>query len=250
MHPRSRCSRETASDLRPVSRTVDRETVAAILGRMPHDHHDHHDQAVGHVPFGEAFWDERYAGSEEVWSGRPNSSLVAEVTGLAPGRALDVGCGEGADAVWLAGQGWRVTALDVSRVALERAEVAADAAGVEVHWIHAGLEDADLGPDRFDLVSAQYPALASTPAHRAEHLLIDAVAPGGHLLVVHHVDMVHRSAEDGGVDPRDFVRPMDVADLLDDTWEVVVDDNRPREVHGGAGAGHSHDIVLRARRRG
>ena len=185
-----------------------------------------------------------------MWSGRPNSTLVAEVADLAPGRVLDVGCGEGADAVWLAGQGWKVTALDVSRVALERAAAAADAAGVEVHWIHAGLEDAELGPDRFDLVSAQYPALASTPAHGAEHRLIASVAPGGHLLVVHHVDMVHRSAEDAGFDPRDFVSPADVAGLLDDDWEVTVDESRPREIHGGAGAGHSHDIVLRARRRG
>ena len=63
-----------------------------------------------------AEWDQRYAGIEQVWSGRPNAALVSEVTGLEPGRALDVGCGEGADAVWLALHGWQVTALDVSRL--------------------------------------------------------------------------------------------------------------------------------------
>lgn len=219
-------------------------------GHDDHVHHDHQDHQDGVGPFGEGFWDERYAGAQEVWSGRPNATLVAEVADLAPGRVLDVGCGEGADAVWLARRGWQVTALDVSRVALERAAAAAEAAGVEIRWVHAGLEDAALGPDRFDLVSAQYPVLARTPAHDAEHRLVDAVAPGGHLLVVHHVDMVHRSAEDAAFDPRALVGPTDVAGLLDDTWEVTVDESRPRDIVGGAGAGHSHDIVLWARRRG
>src|ERR1700709_2151048 len=66
-------------------------------------------------------WDKRYAGQDRLWSGSPNGALVAEVAGLAPGRVLDVGCGEGADAIWLAKAGWQVTALEVSGVALERA---------------------------------------------------------------------------------------------------------------------------------
>src|SRR3954471_19110151 len=100
-----------------------------------------------------------------MWSGRPNGRLVATVTGLTHGRAVDVGCGEGADAVWLAQQGWQVTALDVSGVALQRAELAAGRAGVDVHWVHAGLMDAELD-GQFDLVSAQYPALPRTPDGR------------------------------------------------------------------------------------
>ncbi len=71
--------------------------------------------------FDEDFWNERYRSSERVWSGNPNPQLVAEVAGLAPGRALDVGCGEGADAIWLARRGWDVVATDISGVALERA---------------------------------------------------------------------------------------------------------------------------------
>lgn len=77
-------------------------------------------------------WDRWYASMEQLWSGLPNAALVSEVAGLAPGRALDVGCGEGADAVWLARQGWTVTALDVSRVALDRAAVYAREADVRV----------------------------------------------------------------------------------------------------------------------
>src|SRR3954471_21898208 len=90
------------------------------------------------VPVTAAEWDERYTGSPQIWSGNPNGALVAEVAALAPGRALDVGCGEGADAVWLATRGWRVTALDVSEVALDRAAQHARAAGVAVAWLHAG----------------------------------------------------------------------------------------------------------------
>jgi len=134
-------------------------------------------------------WDRWYASMEQLWSGLPNAALVSEVAGLAPGRALDVGCGEGADAVWLARQGWTVTALDVSRVALDRAAVYAREADVRVTWVHAELLDAELGAGAFDLVSAQYPALRRTPGNDAERSLLAAVAPGGTLLLVHHADV-------------------------------------------------------------
>jgi SAM-dependent methyltransferase len=184
-----------------------------------------------------------------VWSGRPNGALVTEVAGLAPGRALDVGCGEGADAVWLAQQGWDVTALDVSGVALERAARHAQEAAVPVRWLHAGLVEAALPAGAFDLVSAQYPALLSTPDHRAERALLAAVAPGGVLLVVHHADVDTDEARARGYDPADYVLPADVAALLGDGWDVALDPRRPRDVRGGAGAHHTHDVVLRARRR-
>jgi SAM-dependent methyltransferase len=198
-----------------------------------------------------AEWDARYAGAQQVWSGRPNGALVAEVAGLAPGRALDVGCGEGADAVWLAAHGWQVTALDVSRVALERAALHAEQAGVHVRWQHAGLLDAGLPPAAFDLVSAQYPALRRTPGDDAERALLAAVAPGGTLLVVHHADVDAVDADDAaaaGFDPADYVSPADVARVLDADWRVEVDERRPRHVSTGAGAHHHADVVLRARR--
>lgn len=127
----------------------------------------------------EAKWDERYASMEQVWSGRPNAVLVTEVAELEPGRALDVGCGEGTDAVWLARQGWGVTALDVSQVALERAALHAEDAEAHVQWVHAGLVEAQLPAGAFDLVSAQYPALLRSPSSEAESSLLAAVAPGG-----------------------------------------------------------------------
>ena len=194
-------------------------------------------------------WDRRYADRQQLWSGRPNGALVAEVAGLPPGRVLDVGCGEGADAVWLARGGWDVTALEVSGVALERAAGHAREAGVDIRWVHAGLVEAGLPPASFDLVSAQYPALLRTPDSAAERALLAAVAPGGILLLVHHAGMEHREALDGGDDPADYVWPSMVAALLDDSWQVEVDEQRLRVVpEGGAGAHHSEDVVLRARR--
>jgi SAM-dependent methyltransferase len=193
-------------------------------------------------------WDARYGSAERVWSGAPNGALVAEVSGLEPGRALDVGCGEGADAVWLAGRGWEVTAFDVSRVALDRAAAAARAAGVHVRWLLAGLLDAPLPAGAFDLVSVQYPALWRTPGQDAERALLAAVAPGGTLLVVHHADVDVEQARAHGFDPADYVGPAEVAALLGEGWRIEVDETRPRVISGGAGSHHTHDVVLRARR--
>ncbi|MEU9851814.1 methyltransferase domain-containing protein [Streptomyces sp. NPDC047974] len=195
-------------------------------------------------------WDSRYSERPQLWSGQPNGALVAGVADLPPGRVLDVGCGEGADAIWLARSGWDVTAVEVSGVALDRAAAHAREAGVGVRWVHAGLTEAALPPASFDLVSAQYPALLRTPGATAERALLDAVAPGGVLLLVHHAGMdEHHAGQDGAFDPADYVRPSMVAALLGDDWRVEVDEERPRVLpEGGAGAHHTHDVVLRARR--
>ncbi|GAA2727697.1 class I SAM-dependent methyltransferase [Cellulomonas aerilata] len=212
-----------------------------------------------------AAWDERYGATEQVWSGDPNGALVAETAGLEPGRVLDVGCGEGADAVWMARRGWHVTALDVSRVALDRAEQHAREAGVQVTWLHSGLVESGLPPGGFDLVSAQYAVLRRTPDAVAERTLSELVAPGGTLLVVHHALDRHHGAEHehgdehdpdhdpdhagtGGFDPSLYVLPDDVAATLRAGWQVDVHERRPRSVSGGGGAHHVEDVVLRARR--
>lgn len=143
---------------------------------------------MGEVASAEEYWDERYGGTERIWSGRPNVALVREVTGLAPGTALDLGCGEGGDAIWLAGQGWRVVGTDVSRRALERAAGHAERAGVadRVEWRRHDLA-VDFPAGRFDLVSAHF--LHSPVEMPREEILRSAaaaVAPGGVLLVVGH----------------------------------------------------------------
>lgn len=140
--------------------------------------------------FTAAYWDARYAGSDQVWSGNPNPHLVAHAGDPVPGTALDVGCGEGADTIWLAAQGWRVTAVDVSEVALARAAARAADAGPDVAaritWLPVDLRTWTPDPRRFDLVSAQFMHLPRPWLQRAQRALAAAVAPGGRLLVVGH----------------------------------------------------------------
>src|SRR3989442_3450022 len=99
-----------------------------------HEHED--DEGRFGAPAQAAEWDARYSERDgAMWSGRPNGRLVAEVADLTPGRALDVGCGEGADAIWLARRGWTVTAIDISDVAVSRAREAAKLANAAVEWV-------------------------------------------------------------------------------------------------------------------
>jgi SAM-dependent methyltransferase len=197
---------------------------------------------------GKPDWDARYNQSDQIWSGDPNGALVTEVADVPPGRALDVGCGEGADAIWLARQGWAVTALDVSEVALGRARKAAADLGVTVTWLHSGLEAADVAAGSFDLVSAQYPALLKTDNRDAERALLGAVAPGGTLLVVHHAEFNSEEAKARGFDPADYLSPADIAAALSDDWTIQTQEVRDRTIAGGSGAHHSRDEVLRAQR--
>jgi len=139
--------------------------------------------------------------------------------------------------------------LEVSGVTLERAAQHARNAGVAVRWVHAGLVEAALRPASFDLVCALYPALLRTPDAAAERALLAAVAPGGVLLVVHHAGMDSQQVHESGFDPADYVWPPMVAALLDNDWEVELDEQRPRIApDGGAGAHPTEDLVLRARR--
>ena len=194
-------------------------------------------------------WDERYGASgESLWSGRANGVLVGELAGRATGRALDVGCGEGGDAIWLARAGWDVTGVDVSAVALDRAATAAAAAGVTVRWICADV--ATLAPSAvgYDLVSVHYPALRHAPGDPAIRALLAATAPGGTLLVVGHAPLDPDWARARGFELSDYVGVDDVAAELDDDWAIERRETRPRVDPVHEGSPHTHDDVLRARR--
>jgi SAM-dependent methyltransferase len=204
----------------------------------------------GGAPTSAADWDARYGERDGLmWSGRPNGRLVAEVEALPPGRALDVGCGEGADAVWLARRGWAVTAIDISAVAVERAREAGERAGAGVEWICGDALQAGLPTRSFDLVSLQYPALPKAGGDAAVRALLDAVRPGGLLLAVYHdLDDAHREhMASRGLDPAAFVGADDLRSLLGDGFTLEWDAVEPR-VDPPPGTPHVADIVLRARR--
>jgi SAM-dependent methyltransferase len=137
----------------------------------------------------EEYWEDFYATGQARWSGRPNGTLVTEVADLSPGRALDLGCGQGGDAIWLAQQGWTVTATDIAASALELGARNAAAAGVgeAITWERHDL-DVSLPDGPFDLVSAFF-LHSKVPLDRTAILRAAAarVAPGGTLLVVGHV---------------------------------------------------------------
>ena len=196
-------------------------------------------------------WDARYSQQEAaLWSGRPNGRFVVEVKGLTPGRALDVGCGEGADAIWLARAGWTVSAIDISEVALSRARAAAEAAGVGVDWIRGDALQTTFPASSFDLVSMQYPALPKAAGEVAVLALLGAVRPGGLLLAIYHdLDHEHREhMKSRGNDPADYVDADELAQLLTDGFIVELHAVEPR-IDPPPGNPHIADIILRARRR-
>lgn len=216
-----------------------------------HEHEHEHTEARFDAAAQAHEWDTRYGERDgAMWSGRPNGRLVDEVADLAPGRALDVGCGEGADAIWLAQRGWTVTAIDISDVALGRARAAADAARVAVDWICGDALAASLPAGAFDLVSMQYPALPKAAGEAAVRALLDSLRAGGLLLAVYHdLDDDHREhMKSRGIDPDDYVGSDDLRRLVSDDFTVERCIVEPR-IDPPPGTPHIADVVLRARRR-
>ena len=198
------------------------------------------------------FWDERYSTSERIWSGRPNPRLVEHVSSLAPGTAIDVGCGEGADAVWLASSGWDVLGVDVSGVALERARQHAVEAGVadRTTWRQLDLVAGERLPTTADLVSVQFLHLPESVFTAVYAGLAAAVRPGGWLLVTGH----HPADAATGLRNERLAHllfaPERVTALLDlREWRIEVADAPTREVESeGRQVVVTDSVVLASRR--
>ncbi|MCB0879339.1 MAG: class I SAM-dependent methyltransferase [Thermoleophilia bacterium] len=199
------------------------------------------------------FWDERYrARPAGMWSGNPNPQLVAAAGQLRPGAALDVGCGEGADVIWLAQHGWRVTGLDLSQVALDRATEHAAAAGDEVAarttWVQGELTALEHDA-RFDLVTMHYVQLPPGELEPVYRRAAELVAPGGSLLVVGHDVGDHAHTGHGPSDHAKYFTGSDVTAMLEpDDWAIEVDELRPRTVLRHGETMQIHDVVVLARR--
>jgi 2-polyprenyl-3-methyl-5-hydroxy-6-metoxy-1,4-benzoquinol methylase len=234
------------------------------------DHAQHEESAdvAAARPEREA-WNERYSGQVRVWSGAPNVELTRQIADLTPGRALDLGCGEGADAVWLARQGWKVTAVDVSDVALGRAAEHAAAAGLSeaIEFRHGNLLE-DFPPGEFELVSAQflYPQ-AETAREGLLRRAVQAVAPGGVALIESHAGLPEweqggeahaqhgghsQHSGHGGHAGMKFAKPTEILAslrLADGEWDVLVCEEHERVQNGPDGRPTTRtDSTLKLRR--
>lgn len=211
---------------------------------------DHHDDAA---MFTQQFWDERYAGSTRVWSGKPNQRLVEQVTGLEPGRALDVGCGEGADVVWLAQQGWLAAGVDVSQVAIDRAAAHAAELGVadRTTWARVDVIGGQPVPGGMDLVTAAYLHPPLNLFAQTYDALAEAVRPGGTLLVVgHHPADAGTGLRNPALAHLLFTPEQVLGRLAADAWDVVVAEGQTRETTNADGDTITiTDTVVRAVRR-
>jgi len=194
-------------------------------------------------------WEERYSGQEMIWSGEPNPQLVAEASVLTPGTALDVGCGEGGDVIWLAQQGWRVTGADFSANGLARAARHAEEAGVaeRTDWWQVDARTFAADGRSFDLVTTHFLHPPNGGMVAVTTLLSEAVAPGGHLLVVGHAPsgtFTQLSASHHGA----MFLAEDLRPGLPGDFEVVVAEQRPRTTVRGGVRVDIDDSTLLARR--
>ena len=181
------------------------------------------------------FWAGHYGQRGQIWSGKVNARLaeVLEAVAPTPGRALDVGCGEGGDVVWLAQHGWQVTGVDISQVALDRAQAAADAADLSEHVTFERHDLTRTFPDgEFDLVSAQF---LQSPLEFDRGAMLRraarAVAAGGIVVVVEHGQMPPWSQHpepEGGMPTAE--QTLASLDLASGQWEVLRSDSPAREV--------------------
>lgn len=201
--------------------------------------------------FDQRWWDEQYASAPALFSGEANAQLVAEVAALPPGRALDAGCGEGGDAIWLAEHGWGVVAVDISPVALGRAAAEARRRGLADR---IRFEQADLTTwtpsGSYDLVTSSYLHPAGAARTSVYATLAELVAPGGTLLIVLH-DPSEAAATHPDLADR-LATPSEVAAALDPAqWDVVTATTRSRRTRHGDHGDHSErtDAVVVARRR-
>jgi SAM-dependent methyltransferase len=191
-------------------------------------------------------WDHRYEGDELVWKEEPNRFLVEATADLEPGTAVDVACGEGRNAIWLAERGWHATGVDFSPVALAKARRLAESRGVAVDWVEADLRTWS-APTSYDLAAIFYLQLPAAERRSVYRATADAVAPGGHLLVVGH-DLENLTAGVGGPQSPDvlFTAADVVADLEGSGLTVERAEQVRRPVEHEDGSAVALDVLVRA----
>jgi SAM-dependent methyltransferase len=197
-------------------------------------------------------WDRRYEAEDLVWGLEPNRWLVTEAEELPPGKALDLGCGEGRNALWLAGRGWLVTGVDFAGVALARAAELAERADLasQVAWVHADVADSGSWGGSYDLVVVAYLHQVSAERRRVLRAAAQVLAPRGTLLVIAH-DLSNLAEGIGGPqDPTVLFTAKDVVDdLADMPGLLVLRANRvSRSVQAPDGPREAYDVLVRVLR--
>ena len=203
--------------------------------------------------FDQDFWEQLWSktlleGADKVARRPPNAHLIAEAANLPPGRALDAGCGHGAETLWLAAHGWQVTAVDFSPAALAHGRSMAEAAGSDIagriDWVESDIAAWAVEPGHYDLVVCLYVHVAESAKDMVDRMA-KGVAPGGTLFLVGHrpIDPSTGTATAAASQVQVSVEGA-VAALDSNVWELVVAEERPRAV-----AGTGVDAVVRARRR-
>ncbi len=215
------------------------------------EHRHQHSETEAQEMFEAPSWEERYSGEQKVWSGNPNPQLVAEASGLTPGTALDVGCGEGGDVIWLAQQGWRVTGADFSANGLARAAQHAAEAGVadRTDWWQVDARTFAADGRSYDLVTTHFLHPPDGGMVEVTRRLTEAVAPGGHLLVVGHAPsgvFTHLSTSLRNA----MFLAEELLPALPDDFEALVIEQRPRRMVRDGEPIEVEDATLLARRAG
>ena len=200
--------------------------------------------------FDRDFWERRWAQAlrehpDAVANRAPNAHLVAAVADLEPGRALDAGCGHGAEAIWLAASGWRVTAVDFAATALHQGQVTAREIGPDIaeriEWVEGDLATWEPPARRFDLVISLYVHVAGT-VHEMVGRLARAVAPGGTLFLVGHLPVDPATGEPSPAAGQVQVTEAEAVGALDARdWDIVIAEERMRAKGDGV------DVVVCAR---
>lgn len=199
-------------------------------------------------------WDQRYATSDLIWSGEPNV-FVREVLGdREPGRILDLACGEGRNAIWLAERGWQATGIDFSGVGIDKAAALADQRGVGVEWIRADATDPGLDEriaGRFDTVLLCYLHLTPAPMRAALRRALTAAAPGGRVLIIAHARDNLSHGVGGPQDPEVLMSAEEVATALGEiaaemhlSSRIDRADQPTREVNTPEGSRQAIDLLV------
>ena len=190
-------------------------------------------------------WDERYREKKLIWSAGPNRCLVEEVVGMNPGRALDVACGEGRNAIWLAEQGWKVSAFDYSSVAIDKAKARCTELSLDMDLRVADATAAR--PGKFDLILFFYLHLPRDKNRQALAQAVSALAPGGTLLYVGHDQRNIKEGFGGPQDPSVLCGPEEISGLLSEL-QVQRAETIVRTVEKDGVTHKALDLLVRANR--